>query len=138
MGDTTLTLTAKIVPVFVGNNAVRADQLPTLIREVHRTLAAVGEAPATRAQIEPAVGVKKSIFAVLCSSRHHDIATSGRRIFYHMRHGNAHHSAKGVMLPDRRTMKVTRVRLQHVPPQAGFEGGYSEGCGGESVSAGTG
>ena len=59
MNDTTLTLTARIISVFVGSNTVRADQLPTLIREVHRTLSTVGEAPA---KAEPAVEVRKSIF----------------------------------------------------------------------------
>jgi predicted transcriptional regulator len=59
MSDTTLNMTAKIVSVFVGNNAVRADQLPFLIREVHRTLATVGEAPS---KAEPVVEVKKSVF----------------------------------------------------------------------------
>jgi predicted transcriptional regulator len=63
MSDTTLTLAAQIVSVFVGNNAVPADQLPTLIREVHRTLATVGEAAAEPAKAEPAVEVKKSVFA---------------------------------------------------------------------------
>lgn len=60
MNETTLSQTAQIVSVFVGNNAMQADQLPTLIREVHRTLAMVGEAPA---KAEPAVEVKKSVFA---------------------------------------------------------------------------
>ena len=59
MNETTLSLTAHIVAVFVGNNTVRADQLPTLIREVHRTLATVGEAPI---KAEPVVEVKKSVF----------------------------------------------------------------------------
>jgi predicted transcriptional regulator len=60
MNETTLTLTAQIVAAFVGNSTVRADQLPTLILEVHRALATVGEAPA---KVEPAVEVKKSVFA---------------------------------------------------------------------------
>jgi predicted transcriptional regulator len=63
MGETILDLTAHIVTVFVGNNSVRADQLPTLIREVHRTLATVGEAPAESTEVEPAVEVTKSVFA---------------------------------------------------------------------------
>jgi predicted transcriptional regulator len=62
MSYTILTLTAQIVSVFVGNNAVRADQLPSLIREVHRTLATVGEVPAEEAKAEPVVEVKKSVF----------------------------------------------------------------------------
>ena len=63
MDETILRLTAQIVTVFVGNNTVRADQLPTLIREVHRALATVGEAAAEPAKVEPAVEVKKSVFA---------------------------------------------------------------------------
>jgi len=63
MSDTILTLTAQIVSVFVGNNTVRADQLPALIKEVHRTLSTVGEAPAEPTKAEPAVEVKKSVFA---------------------------------------------------------------------------
>ena len=63
MNETILNLTARIVAAHVGNNAVRADQLPTLIREVHRTLATVGEAPAEGIKAEPVVEVKKSVFA---------------------------------------------------------------------------
>jgi predicted transcriptional regulator len=63
MSDTTLSLTAKIVVAHLSNNAVRADQVPSLIKEVHRTLATVGEAPLTPAKAEPAVEVKKSVFA---------------------------------------------------------------------------
>jgi predicted transcriptional regulator len=63
MNETTLSLTTRIVSVFVGNNAVRADQLPTLIREVHRTLSTVGEASVEPTKAEPAVEVKKSVFA---------------------------------------------------------------------------
>jgi predicted transcriptional regulator len=63
MNEKIVSLTAQIVSVFVGNNAVRADQLPTLIRDVHRTLSTVGEAPAERAKVEPVVEVKKSVFA---------------------------------------------------------------------------
>jgi predicted transcriptional regulator len=42
---------------------VRADQLPTLIREVHRTLATVDEAAAEPTKAEPVVEVRKSVFA---------------------------------------------------------------------------
>lgn len=63
MSDTTLTLTAQIVTAHIGNNTVRADQLPTLIRDVHRTLATVGETSAEPMKAEPAVEVKKSVFA---------------------------------------------------------------------------
>jgi len=63
MDETILSLTAQIVSVFVGNNAVRADQVPTLITQVHRTLSTVGEAPAEPTKAEPAVEVRKSVFA---------------------------------------------------------------------------
>jgi predicted transcriptional regulator len=63
MNETTLTLTAQIVAAFVGKSTVRDDQLPKLIREVHRALVTVGEAPAELAKAEPAVDVKKSVFA---------------------------------------------------------------------------
>jgi predicted transcriptional regulator len=63
MNDRTLTLTAKVVTAHLTNNSVRADQLPTLIREVHRTLTMVGEAAAEPTNAEPAVEVKKSVFA---------------------------------------------------------------------------
>jgi predicted transcriptional regulator len=63
MSDTTLALTAQIVSAHIANNTVRADQLPTLIRDVHRTLSTVGEAPSKPTQAEPAVEVKKSVFA---------------------------------------------------------------------------
>jgi predicted transcriptional regulator len=63
MSETILGLTARIVSVFVGNNAVRAVQVPTLITEVHRTLATVGETPRGSAKAEPAVEARKSVFA---------------------------------------------------------------------------
>ena len=55
-----LSLTAEIVSAHVANNAVRADDLPRLIHDVHRALAGIGNgegATATR----PAVPVKKSV-----------------------------------------------------------------------------
>ncbi len=63
MNDATLTLTAQIVSAYIGNNTVRADQVPAMIRDVHRTLASVGEAPAEPAKAEPVVEVRKSVFA---------------------------------------------------------------------------
>jgi predicted transcriptional regulator len=63
MDETILSHTARIVSGYVGNNAVRTEQIPTLIREVHRTLATVGDAPAEPAKIVPVVEVKKSVFA---------------------------------------------------------------------------
>jgi len=63
MTETILIHTARIVSAHVGNNTVRADQLPTLIREVHRTLATVGETATKPTTAEPAVEVTKSVFA---------------------------------------------------------------------------
>jgi predicted transcriptional regulator len=63
MNDRTLTHTAQIVAAHIANNTVRADQLPTLIRDVHRTLSTVGEAATKPTTAEPAVEVKKSVFA---------------------------------------------------------------------------
>jgi predicted transcriptional regulator len=63
MNETILGLTAQIVTAHIVNNTVRADQLPTLIREVHRTLSTVGEAPAEPAKAVLVVEVKKSVFA---------------------------------------------------------------------------
>jgi predicted transcriptional regulator len=60
MNESIVGLTAQIVMAHIVNNTMRADQLPTLIREVHRTLSTVGEAPT---KVEPAVEVKKSVFA---------------------------------------------------------------------------
>ena len=53
----------RLVAAHIANNTVRADQLPTLIREVHRTLSTVGEAATKPTTAEPAVEVKKSVFA---------------------------------------------------------------------------
>jgi predicted transcriptional regulator len=62
-GGDLLGLTAEIVSAHVSNNPVSVNDLPTLIVEVHRTLASLGTAPA-RVEAEkkmPAVAVKKSI-----------------------------------------------------------------------------
>lgn len=56
-------MTAGIVSAYVGNNVVATSDLPALIQQVHRALAAVGgpaEADAATAK-EPAVPVKRSI-----------------------------------------------------------------------------
>ena len=58
--DTMLDLTAQIVSAHVARNAVEADKLPDLIREVYRTLASVGEAPVESAQLKPFVPISKS------------------------------------------------------------------------------
>jgi predicted transcriptional regulator len=58
-----LGLTAEIVAAHVGNNSVPVDDLPRLIREVHASLAGLGNSveakPADRP--EPAVPIKKSV-----------------------------------------------------------------------------
>jgi predicted transcriptional regulator len=61
-------LTAQIVSAHIANNDVAADQLARLIRNVHGALATVGQTPAEAVKAEPAVDVKKSIFAdhILC------------------------------------------------------------------------
>ena len=56
-------MTADIVSAYVGNNAVGAADLPSLIQAVHRALASVsGSAePVEAAPKEPAVPLKRSI-----------------------------------------------------------------------------
>ncbi len=56
-----LELTTEIVSAHVGNNSVSVADLPHLIQEVYKTLAAVGTASATLARPQPAVPIKKSI-----------------------------------------------------------------------------
>jgi predicted transcriptional regulator len=56
-------MTADIVSAYVGNNAVAADDLASLIQSVHRALSGVTGAPepVEVAQKEPAVPIKRSI-----------------------------------------------------------------------------
>jgi predicted transcriptional regulator len=56
-------MAAEIVSAYVGNNAVSAADLPSLIHGVHQALAGVstGAQPAEAAPKEPAVPVKRSI-----------------------------------------------------------------------------
>jgi len=58
-----LGLTAQIVSAHVSNNSVSPDSLPSLIQEVYKTLAAVGNEPAVQERPQPAVPIKKSVFA---------------------------------------------------------------------------
>jgi predicted transcriptional regulator len=60
--ENVLSLTAKIVSAHVSRNGVRADQLSTLIKVIHQTLATVGQAVAEPPKAEPAVLAKKSVF----------------------------------------------------------------------------
>lgn len=56
-----LELTVEIVAAHVGNNSVALADLPQLIQEVYKTLAAVGTTPAPVERPQPAVPVKKSV-----------------------------------------------------------------------------
>lgn len=58
-----LALTAQIVSAHVSKNNVMPDALPALIQDVYRTLSTVGREPAQAEKPQPAVPVKKSIFA---------------------------------------------------------------------------
>jgi predicted transcriptional regulator len=66
--DRIISLAAQIVSAHVANNDVAVQQLPAFIREVHRALATVGQAVLEPIKPEPAVAVKKSVFAdhILC------------------------------------------------------------------------
>jgi predicted transcriptional regulator len=57
-----VSLTATIVSAHIANNHVPADQLPSLIRDVHQALATVGQTPVEPVKSQPAVDVKKSVF----------------------------------------------------------------------------
>ena len=61
-------LTAQIVSAHVAANDISVGQLPGLIRGVHQALTTAGQAPAEPIKAEPAVAVKKSVFAdhILC------------------------------------------------------------------------
>ena len=63
-----LGLTAQIVSAHVSNNSVSPDALPSLIQEVYKTLAGVGREPLEPERPQPAVPVKKSVFAdhIIC------------------------------------------------------------------------
>ncbi len=58
-----LGLTAQIVSAHVSNNTVTTDALPALIQEVYRSLAGVGLESAAPSKPQPAVPIKKSVFA---------------------------------------------------------------------------
>jgi len=57
-----LELTTEIVSAHAGNNSVAPSDLPQLIQDVYKTLAAVGAAPVVPERPRPAVAIKKSIF----------------------------------------------------------------------------
>lgn len=57
-----LALTANIVAAHVSKTAVAMDDLPALIRQVHRTLNEIGQGAASAAERpSPAVPIKKSV-----------------------------------------------------------------------------
>jgi predicted transcriptional regulator len=58
-----LALTAQIVSAHVSNNSVTPDALPSLIQDVYRTLSGVGRETPVAEKPQPAVPVKKSVFA---------------------------------------------------------------------------
>lgn len=58
-----LGLTAQIVSAHVSNNTVAPEALPALIQDVYRTLAGVGKDAQPPARPQPAVPVKRSVFA---------------------------------------------------------------------------
>jgi predicted transcriptional regulator len=61
--NSVLGLTAQIVSAHVSNNSVSPDALPSLIQEVFKTLSGVGKEPAQPERPQPAVPIKKSVFA---------------------------------------------------------------------------
>ena len=67
-GTDVLGLTAQIVSAHVSNNPIGADALPALIQDVYRTLAGVGKEQVLPDKQQPAVPVKKSVFAdyIIC------------------------------------------------------------------------
>jgi len=58
-----LGLTAQIVAAHVSNNPVSPEALPALIQEVYKSLAGMGREPPAPERPQPAVPVKRSIFA---------------------------------------------------------------------------
>jgi predicted transcriptional regulator len=67
-GVDALGLTAQIVSAHVSNNSVTPDALPGLIQEVYRTITGIGREPAAPDKPQPAVPIKKSVFAdhIIC------------------------------------------------------------------------
>lgn len=58
-----LSLTAEIVSAHVSNNTVASDALPALIRDVFRTLSGIGTEVVEPERPQPAVPIKRSVFA---------------------------------------------------------------------------
>jgi predicted transcriptional regulator len=62
MTEDVLALTAQIVSAHVTKNEIAPDALPSLIREVYKTLSTVGSEPAEAEKPKPAVAITKSVF----------------------------------------------------------------------------
>jgi predicted transcriptional regulator len=58
-----LALTAQIVSAHVSNNSASVDSLVNLIQEVYKTLANLGKDQPAPEKLQPAVPIKKSVFA---------------------------------------------------------------------------
>ena len=61
MVDDVLGLTAQIVSAHVKKNTVSIEELPNLIREVHKTLASLGETVSDSEAQSPTVQITKSV-----------------------------------------------------------------------------
>lgn len=66
--DNVLGLTVQIVSAHVAHNSVSSEAMPSLIQEVYKTLAGVGKEPAEPEKPQPAVPIKRSVFAdyIIC------------------------------------------------------------------------
>jgi predicted transcriptional regulator len=62
MTEDVLALTAQIVSAHVTKNEVAPDALPSLIREVYKTLSTVSTEPTEAEKPKPAVSITKSVF----------------------------------------------------------------------------
>jgi len=61
-GKDLLDLTAKVVANHLSNNSVEATEIPSLIKEVYKTLEQLeGEGPSANGGLKPAVPIKESI-----------------------------------------------------------------------------
>ncbi len=58
-----LRLTAQIVSAHLAKNAITPEALPALIQSVHRTLSSVGTTQPEPEKPQPAVPIRKSVFA---------------------------------------------------------------------------
>ena len=63
MPDFILSLAAQVVSAHVAKNPVSPEDLPQLIKDVHRALANAGQATVEPLRGEPAVAIKKSVTA---------------------------------------------------------------------------